>query len=224
VEDKEVEDRNDMHPDRLAMLDGDDRGRQSPDFTSRPQGRTHDGERRIPHSPRSRSPGGSSSVDNTLALQDKEGVRHRDPRRENHRPQSGDAEPGSDNTNGKLPRNSSQKDHDGYRPSRDGGTGGDSNKEGDVFGPKSNYNGRKTRRPGYFDKELTEGGRKRQAADARRKETERRGDERGSKMAERQRIKKKAKKAHMYLANGQKKLGRESSILLEKVQRMMGSR
>jgi hypothetical protein len=72
-----------------------------------------------------------------------------------------------------------------------------------------------------LDKEVAEGGGKRQVADARRKETQRREEKRESRVAERQRFK-KAKKAHMYHANGQKKLGREGVFLLEKVKRMMG--
>jgi len=66
-------------------------------------------------------------------------------------------------------------------------------------------------------------------ADARRRETEERcqrietaNRERAEKIKEREKFRKAMAKARTGGKNGQRKLGRESSVLLEKVQRMIG--
>ncbi|KAG5935974.1 hypothetical protein E4U53_000314 [Claviceps sorghi] len=78
---------------------------------------------------------------------------------------------------------------------------------------------RRTRRPGYYDKQLAKAEEKRKEAEQRQMEWQRRREEREKKIAERQRFKKAMAKT--VGSDGKKKLGRESSILLEKVKRMM---
>ncbi|ORY07408.1 hypothetical protein BCR34DRAFT_489505 [Clohesyomyces aquaticus] len=73
-------------------------------------------------------------------------------------------------------------------------------------------------------KEETEIARKRkEGADARRQAREDAGQERQEKIAERERFRKAMAKARSGGPNCQRKLGRESNVLLEKVKRMVGS-
>ncbi|KAG6061200.1 hypothetical protein E4U17_002411 [Claviceps sp. LM77 group G4] len=78
---------------------------------------------------------------------------------------------------------------------------------------------RRTRRPGYYDKQLSKAEEKRKEEEQRRMEMQRRGEERERKIAERQKFKKAMAKT--VGRDGKKKLGRESNILLDKVKRMM---
>ncbi|KAK5998689.1 hypothetical protein PT974_01071 [Cladobotryum mycophilum] len=78
---------------------------------------------------------------------------------------------------------------------------------------------RRTRRPGYYDKQIQKAEQKKAEAEARRQEFERRNRERTQKIAERERFKKAMAKTRD--KNGNKKLGRESAILLEKVKRLV---
>ncbi|KAH8173319.1 hypothetical protein LIA77_07574 [Sarocladium implicatum] len=78
---------------------------------------------------------------------------------------------------------------------------------------------RRTRRPGYYEKQLQKAEEKRQAAAAHREEMARRQAEREMKIAERQRFKKAMAKTRD--RDGKKKLGRESGLLLEKVRKMV---
>ncbi|CCE28121.1 uncharacterized protein CPUR_01595 [Claviceps purpurea 20.1] len=78
---------------------------------------------------------------------------------------------------------------------------------------------RRTRRPGYYDKQLSKAEEKRKEEEQRRMEMQRRGEERERKIADRQKFKKAMAKT--VGRDGKKKLGRESSILLDKVKRMM---
>lgn len=78
---------------------------------------------------------------------------------------------------------------------------------------------RRTRRPGYYDKQLRKADEKRAEAEERAKEAQRRREERERKLAERQRFKKAMAKTRG--RDGKKKLGRESTILLDKVKRLV---
>ncbi|EMR67175.1 hypothetical protein UCREL1_5829 [Eutypa lata UCREL1] len=80
----------------------------------------------------------------------------------------------------------------------------------------------KQRKPGYFDKAIEEGGRKKAEAEARAQEIERRKTEREQKLAQRQRFQRALTKARTPGRDGKRKLGRESGLMLEKVKRMVG--
>jgi len=80
---------------------------------------------------------------------------------------------------------------------------------------------RRSRKPGYFDKETAIAETRKAEAEARRKEFEQRQDDKKRKTEERERFRKAMAKARTGGKNGQRKLGRESNVLLEKVKRMM---
>ncbi|WYZ46387.1 hypothetical protein EsH8_IX_000612 [Colletotrichum jinshuiense] len=81
---------------------------------------------------------------------------------------------------------------------------------------------RRPRKPGYYEKQLAHAEQKKAEAEARRAEIQRRREERERKMADRERYRRAMAKARKGDENGQRKLGRESGLLLEKVRRMMG--
>lgn len=78
---------------------------------------------------------------------------------------------------------------------------------------------RRTRRPGYYDKQLQRAEEKREENEARAAEAQKRREERERKMAERDRYKRAMKKT--WGRDGKKKLGRESGLLLERVKKMV---
>ncbi|KAM0259030.1 hypothetical protein ACHAQJ_003529 [Trichoderma viride] len=78
---------------------------------------------------------------------------------------------------------------------------------------------RRTRRPGYYDKQLQKAAQRQEEAEMKRREFERRMEERAQKQAERDRFKKAMAKTRD--KDGKKKLGRESVLLLEKVKRLV---
>lgn len=78
---------------------------------------------------------------------------------------------------------------------------------------------RRTRRPGYYDQQLKKAEQRRQEALERREEALKRKEERERKLAERSRHRRAVAKTMG--RDGQKKLGRESSLLLDKVRRMV---
>ncbi|KAH7017313.1 hypothetical protein EDB80DRAFT_280718 [Ilyonectria destructans] len=78
---------------------------------------------------------------------------------------------------------------------------------------------RRTRRPGYYDKQLKKAEEQRNEAEERANEFQRRREERERKMAERDRFKRAMAKTRD--RDGKKKLGRESALLLDKVKRMI---
>ncbi|KAI0110106.1 hypothetical protein F4814DRAFT_425791 [Daldinia grandis] len=80
----------------------------------------------------------------------------------------------------------------------------------------------KVRKPGYFDKAVADGDRKKAEAEARAQEVARRNAERESKIAERERFRKAMAKARKPGRDGQRKLGRESGLLLEKAKKIVG--
>ncbi|KAJ1333518.1 hypothetical protein MN608_03509 [Microdochium nivale] len=77
------------------------------------------------------------------------------------------------------------------------------------------------RRPGYFDKAKAEADRRQAANTARNAEFERRNAERAGKIAARERYNRALKKARTPGRDGQRRLGRESGLLLEKAKRMV---
>jgi hypothetical protein len=79
----------------------------------------------------------------------------------------------------------------------------------------------RTKKPGYFEKEQAFAEQKRAEAEARRVEFERRIKEKKEKVEERDRFRKVMAKARTGGKNGQRKLGKESQVLLEKVQRLV---
>ncbi|KAK0391263.1 hypothetical protein NLU13_0764 [Sarocladium strictum] len=91
--------------------------------------------------------------------------------------------------------------------------------EEDGQAPVSDGARRRTRRPGYYDKQLQKAEENKKAAAARREEMARRQAEREMKIAERERYKKAMAKTRD--RDGKKKLGRESGILLEKVKKLV---
>ncbi|KAK8080482.1 hypothetical protein PG997_008300 [Apiospora hydei] len=82
--------------------------------------------------------------------------------------------------------------------------------------------GPKQRRPDYFEKAKSEAERKKAAAEEREKEFQRRNEERQRRIEERDRFRKAMKKARAPGRDGQRRLGRESGLLLDKAKRMMG--
>ncbi|KFY10466.1 hypothetical protein V492_05003, partial [Pseudogymnoascus sp. VKM F-4246] len=88
-------------------------------------------------------------------------------------------------------------------------------------GPKTDGKPR-AKKPGYFDQAKAEADAKRAEAEARRAEFERRDKERKAKVEERERHRRAMAKARTGGKNGQRKLGRESVVLLDKVRRMVG--
>lgn len=80
---------------------------------------------------------------------------------------------------------------------------------------------RKTRKPKYFEKEISIAENSRAEAAARREEFERNLAEKKRKTEERDRSRKAMAKARTGGKNGQRKLGRESGVLLEKVKRLV---
>lgn len=80
---------------------------------------------------------------------------------------------------------------------------------------------RKNQRPGYFNKELSFAEKNKKEAEERRAEFEKNDRERREKIEARNRMRKAMAKARTGGKNGQRKLGRESHVLLEKVRRMV---
>ncbi|GKT92885.1 hypothetical protein Ct61P_10735 [Colletotrichum tofieldiae] len=79
-----------------------------------------------------------------------------------------------------------------------------------------------TAAPGYYEKQLAHAEQKRAEAEARRAEIQRRREERERKTADRERYRRAMAKARKGGEDGQRRLGRESALLLEKVRRMVG--
>lgn len=78
------------------------------------------------------------------------------------------------------------------------------------------------RKPKYFEKEIEIAERKKREAKERREEWERNQEEKKRKVEERERFRRAMAKARSGGRNGQRKLGRESGLLLEKVRKMVG--
>lgn len=80
---------------------------------------------------------------------------------------------------------------------------------------------RKPRKPAYFEKEMAIAEQKKAEAEARRLELERREKERAEKRAEREKQRAAMAKARSGGKGGQRKLGRESKVLLDKVKKIV---
>ncbi|KAH8590483.1 hypothetical protein B0O99DRAFT_634474 [Bisporella sp. PMI_857] len=80
---------------------------------------------------------------------------------------------------------------------------------------------RRRKKPAYFEKEQAFAEKKKAEAVARREEFERREKDRKQKMEERERFRRAMAKARTGGKNGQRKLGRESKVLLERVKQMV---
>ena len=78
---------------------------------------------------------------------------------------------------------------------------------------------RRTRRPGYYDKQLKKADQIRTEKEQRMQEMQRRREERERKIAEREKYKRAMAKTRD--KDGNKKLGRESNLLLQKVKRIV---
>lgn len=81
---------------------------------------------------------------------------------------------------------------------------------------------RSRQRPHPFDKETEIGRQKKEKAAALQKARDEADKERARKLAERERFRKTMAKARHGGPNGQRKLGRESTVLLEKARRLVG--
>ena len=90
-------------------------------------------------------------------------------------------------------------------------------------GPKLPRAERKPRakKPGYFEKEQAIADAKKKEQEERRAEFDRRDKEKKAKLEERERFRRAMAKARTGGRNGQRKLGKESNVLLEKVKRMV---
>ncbi|KAF2817147.1 uncharacterized protein BDZ99DRAFT_374346 [Mytilinidion resinicola] len=82
---------------------------------------------------------------------------------------------------------------------------------------------RKRARPQPFSREADQAEKRRAEAEARTKAREEAEKQREQKLAERERYRKAMDKARTGGRNGQRKLGRESKVLLEKVKRLVSS-
>lgn len=89
--------------------------------------------------------------------------------------------------------------------------------------PKQDRDRRKNKRPAYFEKEVAFAEKQKAEQEARRVELERREKERKEKIEDRERFRKAMAKARTGGKNGQRKLGKESKVLLERVKRIVGS-
>jgi hypothetical protein len=82
---------------------------------------------------------------------------------------------------------------------------------------------RRNNKPAYFEKEVAFAEQQKAEAQARQEERVRRDNERKEKIEDRERFRKAMAKARTGGRNGQRKLGRESQVLLERVKKMVGS-
>lgn len=81
---------------------------------------------------------------------------------------------------------------------------------------------RRSRKPGYFDSALTKASRKKAEAEQREAERAAREAERQRKSEDRDRMRRAMAKARKPGRDGQRRLGRESGLLLERVKKMVG--
>ncbi|RKF61041.1 hypothetical protein OnM2_045038 [Erysiphe neolycopersici] len=77
----------------------------------------------------------------------------------------------------------------------------------------------RSKKPSYFEKEQAFAEKKKQEKEAQKLQFDRQAMERARKLEERERFRKAMAKARIRGPNGQRKLGRESAVLLEKIKR-----
>lgn len=82
---------------------------------------------------------------------------------------------------------------------------------------------RRQQKPAYFEKEEAYAAQKKAESEERRVEFERRQKEKSQKIEEREHFRKAMAKARTGGKNGQRKLGRESKVLLERVKKIVGN-
>lgn len=95
-----------------------------------------------------------------------------------------------------------------------------------TYFPSSGPHGPRERRqqkPKYFEKEEAFAAERKAEAETKRVEFERRDKEKREKVEERDRFRRAMAKARTGGKNGQRKLGRESKVLLERVRKVVGS-
>lgn len=97
------------------------------------------------------------------------------------------------------------------------------NKSEDSSDKKRDRGDKRGAKPAYFAKELAFAEKQKAEQKARREEFERREREKKAKIEERERFRRQMAKARSGGKNGQRKLGRESQVLLEKVKRVVGN-
>ncbi|KAH8804824.1 hypothetical protein F5884DRAFT_428164 [Xylogone sp. PMI_703] len=83
------------------------------------------------------------------------------------------------------------------------------------------HRSKRPKKPGYFEKELAIAKKKKGEAEERKTRAEKKAQERNARMAKRVKQRKIMAKARSGGKNGQRKLGLESKVLLEKVQEMV---
>lgn len=89
--------------------------------------------------------------------------------------------------------------------------------------PKRNNGDRRKNKPDYFSKELAAAEKAKKAAEARQAEFRRRDEEKATRIADRERFRRQMAKAKTPgHRDGKMKIGRESKLLLERVQKMVG--
>ncbi|KAK6609832.1 hypothetical protein H4I95_02891 [Botrytis cinerea] len=98
-----------------------------------------------------------------------------------------------------------------------------SNNSEDAKDRKRERGERRAAKPAYFAKELAFAEKQKAEQQARREEFERKEREKKAKIEERERFRRQMAKARSGGKNGQRKLGRESQVLLEKVKRVVGN-
>ncbi|RAL66127.1 hypothetical protein DID88_005798 [Monilinia fructigena] len=98
-----------------------------------------------------------------------------------------------------------------------------SNNSEDSKGKKRERSEKRGAKPAYFVKELAFAEKQKAEQKARREEFERKEREKKAKIEERERFRRQMAKARSGGKNGQRKLGRESHVLLEKVKRFVGN-
>ncbi|TGO38997.1 hypothetical protein BHYA_0063g00460 [Botrytis hyacinthi] len=98
-----------------------------------------------------------------------------------------------------------------------------SNDSEDAKDKKRERGEKRGAKPAYFAKELAFAEKQKAEQQARREEFERKEREKKAKIEERERFRRQMAKARSGGKNGQRKLGRESQVLLEKVKRVVGN-
>ncbi|KAF7872335.1 hypothetical protein EAF04_003258 [Stromatinia cepivora] len=98
-----------------------------------------------------------------------------------------------------------------------------SNNAEDVKDKKRERGEKRGAKPAYFAKELAFAEKQKAEQKAKREEFERKEREKKAKIEERERFRRQMAKARSGGKNGQRKLGRESQVLLEKVKKVVGN-
>jgi len=88
--------------------------------------------------------------------------------------------------------------------------------------PQERNHERRNKKPKYFEKEVAIADKAKAEAAARREEWERREAEKKKKIEERERYRRAMAKARTPGRDGKRKLGRESTVLLERVKKLVG--